>query len=55
MVGRELQTIHNTDHPGGEYTGHHEDIVKVFLKNFDLYRRGGELTNKVDKTKGYVV
>jgi len=42
-------------HVCGEYAGHQEDIVKVFLKNFDLYRRGGELTNKVDKTKGYVV
>ena len=42
-------------HVCGEYAGHQEDIVKVFLKNFDLYRRGGELTNKVDKSKGYVV
>ncbi|MEM8687076.1 MAG: D-2-hydroxyacid dehydrogenase [Pseudomonadota bacterium] len=41
-------------HMSGDYAGYHADMVLQFLDNFQRYRRGEPLLNRVDKALGFV-
>ncbi len=41
-------------HSSGDYQGHEQAVIDVFLDNFKRYLSGQNLINMVDKQKGYV-
>lgn len=40
-------------HMSGDYEGHEEDVVALFVANFERYRAGQPLVNVVDKILGF--
>ena len=41
-------------HMAGDYIGWRDDLLTVFLDNFDRFRGGTPLLNTVDKELGYI-
>ena len=41
-------------HMSGDYHGFKATVAEVFLDNFERYRQGRELLNRIDKTLGFV-
>jgi len=40
-------------HMSGDYEGHEEDVVGLFVANFERYKAGQPLANVVDKVLGF--
>ena len=49
-----LENVIVSPHMSGDYHGFKETAAEVFLDNFERYRQGRELVNRVDKTLGFV-
>ena len=50
----DLENCIVSPHMSGDYHGFKETVAEVFLDNFERYRQGRELVNRVDKTLGFV-
>ncbi|PHS06755.1 MAG: hydroxyacid dehydrogenase [Acidithiobacillus sp.] len=50
----DLENVIVSPHMSGDYHGFKETVAEVFLDNFERYRQGRELVNRVDKTLGFV-
>ena len=50
----DLENVIVSPHMSGDYHGYKETVAEVFLNNFERYRQGRELVNRVDKTLGFV-
>lgn len=50
----DLENCIVSPHMSGDYHGFKETVAEVFLDNFERYRQGRELVNRVDKMLGFV-
>ena len=49
-----LENVIVSPHMSGDYHGFKETAAEVFLDNFERYRQGRQLVNRIDKTLGFV-
>ena len=49
-----LENVIVSPHMSGDYHGFKETAAEVFFDNFERYRQGRQLVNRIDKTLGFV-
>ena len=49
----DLENVIVSPHISGDYRGHQEAMAGIFLENFERFRDGRELLNRIDKSLGF--